>query len=156
MVNEGETVTLHASGSTIDLGGNITTYHWNQLAGPPITLSDFSAVQSTFTAPDVGRGWGYLIFELTITTDEGLQVTDTVTITVLNAFIPGDIDDNGTVDLEDAILVFQIMAGTALSTTIYNRADVNHNGKIGSEEMIYILRDASVQNWPQMGQFPSI
>ncbi len=56
-----------------------------------------------------------------------------------NQTIPGDIDSGGTVDIADAILVIQIMSGTEVySVNLY--ADINGDGKIGLEEVVYILQ----------------
>jgi hypothetical protein len=52
----------------------------------------------------------------------------------------GDIDGNFVVDLTDAILAFQIMAGTQPSATIQMEADVNNDNRIGLEEVLYILQ----------------
>jgi hypothetical protein len=52
----------------------------------------------------------------------------------------GDINGNGVVDLEDAILVFEIMSGRTPAVSIFNTADINQDGKIGMQEAIYILQ----------------
>ena len=83
-VNEGNPVTLDGAGST-DSDGTITTYQWEQLpGGTPVQLSGASTDTATFTAPDVGPAGETLIFKLTVTDDDGLINTDTVSITVRN------------------------------------------------------------------------
>ena len=84
-VNEGDLVTLDGSNSS-DLGDGIASYLWEQTNGTPVTLSDPAAVQPTFTAPDVGPNGESLIFQLTVTNNEGLQSIDTciVNITWIN------------------------------------------------------------------------
>ena len=57
--------------------------------------------------------------------------------------VKGDVDADGKVDLADAILALQVMAGITPSTTIYKEADVNGDGKIGMEEAIYIIQKVS-------------
>ena len=52
----------------------------------------------------------------------------------------GDIDGNGAVDLADAILALQVMAGNQPSATIFMEADVNNDNRIGLEEAIYIMQ----------------
>jgi len=52
--------------------------------------------------------------------------------------IMGDIDGKGTVDLADAILTLQILAGIN-PPDVNVGADVNNDGRIGLEEVVYIL-----------------
>ena len=55
----------------------------------------------------------------------------------------GDIDGDSDVDLPDAVLAVQVMAGQANSTAIYKEADVNGDDKIGMEEVIYIMQEVA-------------
>jgi subtilisin-like proprotein convertase family protein len=48
-VNEGDTVALDGSNSS-DPDGSITSYLWTQLSGTPVTLTDSTEDQLTFTA----------------------------------------------------------------------------------------------------------
>jgi hypothetical protein len=57
--------------------------------------------------------------------------------------IPGDINNDLLVDLTDAIMAVQIISGVASSQTIFKDADVNHDGQIGIEEVIFILQKAA-------------
>ncbi|MFC5368856.1 malectin domain-containing carbohydrate-binding protein [Salinirubrum litoreum] len=75
-VDEGATVTLDASGSS----GDSLTYSWTQTGGPDVTLSDASAAQPTFTAPDVDSETT-LTFEVSVS-DGSATDTDTVSVTV--------------------------------------------------------------------------
>ena len=61
---------------------------------------------------------------------------------VINIIAPGDINDDGNVDLTDAILALQIVSGID-SRNIYKAADVNGDGKTGIQEVIYILQKVS-------------
>ena len=58
-------------------------------------------------------------------------------------FIPGDLDVNGIINLADAIIVLQILTGIEPSMPYYPESDVNGDGVIGLEEVIYILRKIS-------------
>ena len=81
-VNEGEPVDLDGSGSSDDV--NITSYLWTQLSGTPVTLSDSTGVQPTFTAPNVGASGALLTFRLTVTDNVCLQSLDTINVQVDN------------------------------------------------------------------------
>ena len=52
----------------------------------------------------------------------------------------GDVNNSGTVDLTDAILVLQVLAGIELSLPLYIEADVNGDSKISLEEAIHALQ----------------
>jgi YD repeat-containing protein len=52
----------------------------------------------------------------------------------------GDINDDGTVDLTDAILALQVMCDVDPGDTIHEEADVNEDGKIGLVEALHILQ----------------
>jgi streptogramin lyase len=82
-LDEGATVTLNGSHS-FDLDDGIATYLWQQISGPPISLSDPATVQSTFTAPGVGPAGASLTFKLTVADNEGQQSTDTMIVSVSN------------------------------------------------------------------------
>jgi hypothetical protein len=53
--------------------------------------------------------------------------------------IPGDVNGDGKVSLDDAMLVLRILAGIPVGYVNLN-ADVNGDGKIGLEELGYILQ----------------
>jgi hypothetical protein len=84
-VSEGQTVLLSGSSST-DPDDSIVSYHWIQIDGPVVNLSDPDVKQSTFTAPDVGPEGAALSFELTVVDQVGNQGKDicVVNVTWLN------------------------------------------------------------------------
>lgn len=142
-VDERTKVTLNGSGST-DVDDGIDSYLWNQTGGPPVELSDPGSATPVLTAPGVGPQGEVLTFELTVSDKAGESDTDTVTITVSNVLVTGDIDDNGTVDLTDAILALEVISRKDItSDEITAVTDVNGNGKIGLQEAIYILQKVS-------------
>ncbi|SHK43343.1 protein of unknown function [Desulfatibacillum alkenivorans DSM 16219] len=51
----------------------------------------------------------------------------------------GDIDGNGSVEMEDAILALQIMAGMDTGSVIYSGSGVDGDGGIGLQEALFIL-----------------
>ena len=112
-VDEGDSVTLDASGSS-DPDGDTLTYDWTQMSGPDVTLNDATAAQPTFTAPgvdgdqtatfqvEVNDGIATDTDQVTVT----IQDTDTSDSTIANA-IAGDDDVIGTDDLQNAIFYWQ-------------------------------------------------
>jgi hypothetical protein len=80
-MNEGAGVVLDGSGS-YDPEGAALSYLWKQKGGLPVTLSDATAVQPSFTAPAVGSADEVLTLELTVTDDTGQSATDVVAVTV--------------------------------------------------------------------------
>ncbi len=56
---------------------------------------------------------------------------------------PGNINGDGKVDLTDAILVLQILTDLEPSSLIDKGADISEDGRIGIEEIIYIIQKVS-------------
>ena len=81
-VNDGDTVTLNASGSSDPLG--IKSYKWAQTEGTTVTLSDASSAKPTFTAPALGTDGEEvkLTFRLTVNNNADMEDIDTCVITV--------------------------------------------------------------------------
>ena len=67
----------------------------------------------------------------------------TKTETSVHTVFPGDINDDGNIDLTDAILALHIVSGIDSSQNIYRAADVNGDGKTGIQEVIYIFQKIS-------------
>ncbi len=84
-----QTVTLDGSQST-DSEGDPLAYSWTQTAGTPVTLSDPTAVQPTFTAPAVAGAT--LTFDLMVAAGPRSD-TDSVDISVLS--LPPTADAGG-------------------------------------------------------------
>lgn len=80
-VKTGTTVTLDGTAST-DPDDGIASYHWRQISGPPIVLSDPSASKPLFTAPTVFSSEVVLGFSLTVTDKSGLMSRKDCTVTV--------------------------------------------------------------------------
>ena len=72
-------------------------------------------------------------------------VSDTFSVTTFTetALIKGDINNDTRVDLSDAILAMQVIAGLTSVQPATQNADVDGNGKIGMAEAIYILQVVS-------------
>ncbi len=81
-VSQGAVVVLDGSES-YDPDNGISSYQWQQSAGTDVTLSNKSAVQPTFTAPNIGQNDETLTFELTVTDNGGLVNTASVSVKVI-------------------------------------------------------------------------
>lgn len=79
-VDEETTVVLNATGFK-DPDGDIITYRWRQVFGPPVNLSNPRATDPTFTAPDVDRRT-VLQFEARARDGHGGTDTDRVYVVV--------------------------------------------------------------------------
>jgi len=107
---------------------------------PPICCDQYStlydACGNVICAPDggfTGNGDGQCPDFFTARKNEKIILEPIKNITA------GDIDNKGNVNLADAILALQVVAG--LNPPDVNiGADVNNDGKIGLEEVIYILQ----------------
>ncbi|MGK5093650.1 chitobiase/beta-hexosaminidase C-terminal domain-containing protein, partial [Deltaproteobacteria bacterium TL4] len=82
-VDEGEQGTLDGTASS-DLDGTIASYHWEQTAGSSATIADATSAQTTFTAPSIETNQEELRFQLTVTDNQGLNDTATLTVQVNN------------------------------------------------------------------------
>jgi PKD repeat protein len=80
-VQQRTNVTLDGRGS-LDPDGAIVAYAWRQVSGPPVTLSGANTSVATFAAPKVGSGTATLVFELTVTDNNGAMAADQVVVTV--------------------------------------------------------------------------
>ena len=87
-VFESITITLDGNASS-DSENSSLSYFWQQLdsSGHSVNLSDATAAQPTFTAPDVDidvEAYIELIFQLTVTDERGKSSNAIVTLTVVN------------------------------------------------------------------------
>lgn len=77
-----ETATLDASLS-YDIDGSIAAYQWKQVSGKSVNLKNANQAAATFTTPKVRRGeTRALVFEVTVTDNEGATDSESVTISV--------------------------------------------------------------------------
>ena len=81
-VGEGTTVTLDGSKSS-DTDDGIVLYIWKQVLGIPVTVSDTTSIQSTFTVPQGITKAESLEFNLTVEDGGGLQSSDSCVVSVM-------------------------------------------------------------------------
>ena len=79
----GGLVTLDGSAS-VDLDHGIASYHWSQIGGSPVILSDPGKAETTLTVPEDAVESESLVFELLIVNEAGFESEDTCVITVSN------------------------------------------------------------------------
>ncbi len=79
-ITEGATVTLDGSLSS-DGDNNIASYHWKQISGPTVDITNFDETIASFVAPFVGSDTN-LVFELSVTDAVGNVSKSDVTISV--------------------------------------------------------------------------
>ena len=101
-VTEGSSVTLDGSGSS-DSDDGIVLYLWEQISGTPVTLSDSTAIQPTFTALRATEESAPLELILTVKDEGGLQSSDICLVSVTPVietapvkFHSGDLDGKKT------------------------------------------------------------
>ena len=92
-----ETVTLSGLMSyDSDGAGTISAYHWKQVFGTPVILSDPQSSQVSFTAPLPGVSPdAWLVFRLTVCDDEGLTDQEEVAISLVQMDQDSDSDIDG-------------------------------------------------------------
>jgi hypothetical protein len=66
----------------------IASYNWAQTAGPPVELAGSHSPLATFTTPMVGADTETLVFNLTVTDDNGLIDSTSVEVLVIGSNIP--------------------------------------------------------------------
>lgn len=110
--------------------GDVTGWLWDFGDG-----STSSAQSPTHLYTDSGT---YSV-SLTAMGPEGSD-TETKADYIRAALVGADIDNNGSVDLIDAILALQVLANLQPSSLVPRETDVNGDGKTGLDEAIYILQ----------------
>ena len=104
-VAAGEQFQLDASGSR-DPDGQIVSHLWEQVSGPTVELSNNAAIGPRGTAP-VQSAASELVYELTVTDDDGATATARVTISVAGTSVVGSV---GTISRD-----FEIVSGAEIS-----------------------------------------
>jgi hypothetical protein len=147
--DEGERITLDASGS-LDPDGSIALYEWDLDAD-----GDYEAEGPT-TQVEFGNNGVYFV-GLRVTDNLGKSDTTTAEILVLPTGICGDQNNDGQVDISDAIIELQIIFG-AIGPTLaqFILGDVVRDGEINGLDVILTLQHAAgVTQITECGPLPA-
>ncbi len=139
-VNEDVEVTLDASQSFDPDDDGLATFEWTQTSGPEVLLSDSSAKQIYFKAPDISENGISLSFQITVTDMGGLKSTDSCIVNVVminappvaNAGTDQSVEKGSTVTLDaaesydpdDDIFSFQWIQTAGPSVTLSDSKEI--------------------------------
>ncbi len=130
-----------------DGNGKLSGYAWSENAGW-INFScensgncdsvQFGVTIDKATGVFSGYAWGenigWIKFDYTGYTDPSDDYVKT------SWRMNGDVDSDGSVSLEDVIMILQVCAGIPTVSTLHPGADVNEDRKIGLVEALYVIQ----------------
>jgi hypothetical protein len=138
-----DTVSLDGSESSDPDAGDSVSYQWVQTGdGPPVSLSDDTAAQPTFTAPSVDSA-ATLEFELRVSDDSNATDTDTVNVTVeppaaaqfqVSGLSAPDAATQG--DSIDVSADVENTGGQTATETVEFRVDSDGDGSVADEDAV--------------------
>lgn len=73
---------IQLSGAGNDSDGSILSYSWSQVSGPTVSLENADTDSPSFIVPDVSENTS-MVFELTVSDEDGATATDTITVFVI-------------------------------------------------------------------------
>jgi K319L-like, PKD domain len=103
-VNESKLVTLNGSNS-IDPDDGIASYHWEQIEGPVVEVSNSEEEITTFTTPDIGTTGETLVFKLSVKDYGNLVSSDTCIINVSSINTPPKADAGSDKNVSEGLTV---------------------------------------------------
>ncbi|CAN2046258.1 putative pectate lyase C (modular protein) [Candidatus Magnetomoraceae bacterium gMMP-1] len=139
------TVSINPVIPVTDINSQTITGHKEIKAEISVSV-DTSAIVGQIIYPTEDR-WECIITDLqehankiTVTaTDEAKNTALATVIITLDLNYPGDLNDDGKIDLTDLILSLQVITNIEPFLAIHKEADVNNDNKIGMEEAVYDL-----------------
>ena len=126
------------AGMASDTDGKVTSVEYRMEGGSWRTA--LGTVDWNFTVTDLALGDNLVEVRAK---DNHNDYSIIASRTIIRTYSKGDVNGDGNVDLADAILALQVMAGIEPSATVYQEADVNGDNKIGMEEVVYIIQKVS-------------
>ncbi len=129
-------------GGFFDAGSGIAEYRlFSSTAGAPANCAGtlaYSGLDNTFTGaiPAVARTGYYRLCAYDRAGNASAGITGRMKAL-------GDVNDDGVVNVADAVLALRVLAGVATSTVTLAGADVDGDGRIGAADLIYILQTSA-------------
>ncbi|RPJ81535.1 MAG: hypothetical protein EHJ94_04235, partial [Deltaproteobacteria bacterium] len=112
-IAQGDTVTLNGANSYDPESAGIQSYSWIQLSGTSVSLSSSSVEKPVFTAPFVGTSGENLVFELTVSDNNGLLGKDRCSVAITDKNLPPSADAGADQLAGSGVLVTLDGAGSA-------------------------------------------
>ncbi|MCP4108649.1 MAG: hypothetical protein GY749_24390 [Desulfobacteraceae bacterium] len=105
-----------------------------------LTISEDKTTVTLEGSPKDSQDIADIYENVTIVVSDGNRITRySFNIQVVTP-TPGDINYDGSIDITDAVLALQILAGLTPDNVADVNSDVNGDGKIGVQDVLYILR----------------
>jgi hypothetical protein len=125
----------------------VTLFLMHAAPASPMQSPNYTINYSVFSSGGGFRSSGSYHLTDTISQSASIGISQSASYKIQNGFWSqllmlvngGDLNGDGTIDLQDAILALQILSSAPL-TQIYKEADINGDGTIGIPEAIYILQ----------------
>ncbi len=130
-IRAGDTYALDLSTVFSDVNGDKLTYTVSVNGADAVEASE----RFTWTAEEAG------VYTLVFTADDGLLVSEnfTVTLTVLESYISGDVNGDGLVDMKDVTMLKRYLAGAEVEIQT-SGSDTNGDGRIDMKDVTLLRR----------------
>ncbi len=103
--------------------------------------------------PDLTQGGTYEFF-FRVMDPSDLSDTETVTITVPQAFIRGDANGDGELDVSDAVRIPLYLFSQGITLPVPDAADVNDSGEINLTDAVFLLNALFKNGPPPAAPYP--
>ncbi|MBN2427079.1 MAG: hypothetical protein JXK94_01950 [Deltaproteobacteria bacterium] len=152
VADEGSRIVLDASKS-LSQPEKISRYFWTQLQGPPVTLSDPTAVRPIFLTPSVKNfETANLVFELTITSESGLMATSKTHIRIDDNWFTSFSQEAFVVPLKTKGIGFEVERGGRIVDLSPSRPPTDF--KVRDQDIPYGLFDIKIRTYKPGGEAP--